>query len=291
MLDFIVNPKAGTIKGKKIKKVMSKLEERLHEKNVPYTIHKTNHKGHAKTLTEQLISAGATDIIAIGGDGTLHEIINGFHNFENCNLGLIPCGTGNDFAGILGLPKDPVEALDVILNNTPKYVDYLQLPSVRGINFVGTGLDAAVIERYEKLKRKTKFGYLLCLIKTVFSYNGVEFDIEVNGETKHFKSFIADVCNGDRYGGGIKICPVAKIDDGKIDFVAVNHLKGLGVILKHLLILKKGKILESSYATTIPTEKAKISCKDSSILNIDGELYENIPFEVEVVSNQLKMHR
>ncbi len=291
MLDFIVNPKAGTVKGKKLKKVLAKLEERLHEKNVPYTIHKTNYKGHAKTLTSNLITAGATDIIAIGGDGTLHEIINGFHNFENCNLGLIPCGTGNDFAATVGLPKDPVDALNVILLNQPKYTDYMQLPTARGMNVVGTGLDVSVLQRYEKLKKKTKFGYTMSLIRTVFGFKGVEFEVEVDGETKTFHSFISAVCNGDRYGGGIKICPIAKADDGQLNFVSVDHVQGLFAIIKEFLRLKKGKILESPRATAFPVNKIKVVSKGEPIVNIDGELYENIPYEVEVVSNQLKMHR
>ena len=291
MLDFIVNPKAGTIKGKKLKKVMRKLEERLIEKNVPYTIHKTNYKGHGKVLTENLITAGATDIIAIGGDGTLHEILNGFHSFDKCNLGLIPCGTGNDFAGICGLSKDPIEALEIILKNEPKFTDYMQLPTARGMNVAGTGLDVSVLQRYEKLKRKTKFAYTMCLIKTVFNFKGVEFDIEANGETKHFHSFIAGVCNGDRFGGGIKICPAAQLDDGKINFVGVNHVKGIFAIIKEFLMLKKGKILESPNATAIVSDKIKVITKDPAIVNLDGELYEGIPFEVEVVSNTLKMHR
>ena len=78
MLDFIINPIAGGKNGKKIKKVVLFIEDYLKTNNVDYRLHFTNHKGHAKTLTETLILEGATDIIVVGGDGTLHEVVNGF---------------------------------------------------------------------------------------------------------------------------------------------------------------------------------------------------------------------
>ena len=77
-------------------------------------------------LTQEIIKNGATDVVVMGGDGTLHEVINGFSDFGKVNLGLIPCGTGNDFACALKLPKDPVKALDLIIDGTPKYTDYFQ---------------------------------------------------------------------------------------------------------------------------------------------------------------------
>ena len=290
MLNFIVNPHAGTFKGKKLKKTLKKLESRLAERNVPYTIHKTNHKGHATTLTRNLIDNGATDIIAIGGDGTLHEILNGFHSFDKCNLGLIPCGTGNDFAGATNIPKDPEKALDLILDGEAKFTDYLQTPTARGINVIGAGLDVVVLERYEKLKKKTKFGYTMCLLKTLFGFKGITFDCEVGGETKTYNSFIAAIANGTRFGGGIKICPNAIYNDNKLNFVAVNFVKGFPII-GLLLKLKSGKILEDAGTTEISTDKIKITGESISKIQIDGELYPGDSLEVSVVSNQLKMYR
>lgn len=290
MLDFIVNPKAGTIKGKKLKKTLKKLEKHLCEKNIAYTIHKTNHKGHATTLTKNLIEHGATDIIAIGGDGTLHEIINGFHSFDKANLGLIPCGTGNDFARSCKLPRNPVDALDVILNSEPKFTDYMQLPTVRGMNVVGTGLDVDVLIRYEKLKRKTKFGYYWCLLRTLFGFKGVSFDAEVDGEKSSHDSFIAGVANGKCFGGGIQICPDADIEDGKLNFVSVKFVKGLKIV-GLLLKLNGGKILQDSRTTTSICDEVKVSNMEKITVNVDGELYPDIPFEVKVVHNQLKMYR
>ena len=125
MLNFVINPIAGGKRGKKMLKSIALIESRLIERNVPYSFHYSQKKGGATELTKELIASGATTIVAVGGDGTLHEVINGFSDFDRVALGIIPCGTGNDFANALNLPLDPVKAVDVILDNTPKFTDFM----------------------------------------------------------------------------------------------------------------------------------------------------------------------
>ncbi len=289
MLDFIINPTAGGKHGKKIKKVVGIITNILKEKSVDYRLHYTEYKGHAKVLTEKLISEKATDIIVVGGDGTLHEVVNGFTSFDT-NLGLVPCGTGNDFASALGISLCPEKALDVILNHTPKFVDFIQLPKVRGINIVGTGIDVDVLKRYEKLKRKNKFNYTTCLIKTLFSFDYTNFTAKIDDKEIAYRSFIACIANGNVYGGGIPICPVATPTDNKLNFVAVKSmpkLKIIGAFLK----LKKGKVLSLKQAEHFECQKVEIITDKPCTINVDGELYENMPFKVQIVSNKLKMYR
>ena len=176
VLDLIVNYTAGGKHGKKVKKTLSIVEARLKEKNIKYAVHHTEYKGHGTIITRELIKNGATSIVVLGGDGTLHEVINGFSNFDKVTLGLVPCGTGNDFATALKLPRDPLKAIDLIIDGTPKYTDFMQLPTVRGINVVGMGIDVDVLVRYSKLKRKNKFGYTWCLIKTLLKFDYAEFE-------------------------------------------------------------------------------------------------------------------
>lgn len=290
MLDFIVNPNAGSIKGAKLRKTLLKLETYLLKNHIDYAIHCTNHKNHAKELTADLIDRGATDIVGIGGDGTLHEIVNGFHDFDKCRLGMIPCGTGNDFAGAVGLPKNPLESLKLILKGEAKYTDFMQMPTVRGINIIGTGVDVDVLVRYEKLKRKTNLGYTNCLIKTLFNFDYTEFDAEINGKKKKYQSFIACVANGTRYGGGIRICPAANVSDGKLNFVAIDKMKR-SKIVNVFLKLKQGKILEVPATTMELSDHVAITTKEPCVVQVDGELYKDIPFDVTVVHNQLRMYR
>lgn len=290
MIDFIINPMAGGKNGKKMKKAVEIIKARLEEKNVEYSFHFTAKIGDAKTLTENLIKRGAKTIVAVGGDGTLHEIINGFSDFDKTALGIIPCGTGNDFAASLLIPKNVLDALELILNGTAKYVDFMQMPSVRGLNIIGMGVDVDVLRRYAALKKKTKFGYTLCLIKSLMHIKMTKFSAEMNGGKKDYVSFIACVANGHRYGGGIPICPVADSTDKKLDFVAIKEMHGLNVV-KAFLKLKKGKILAVKGTTHETMTEIKVNAAPPYTLQVDGELYENIPFDVKIISDTLRVYR
>ncbi len=291
MLDFIVNPTAGGKDGKKIKHALPKIEKRLVEKGVPYVIHMTKTPHHATALTDSLIKHGATDIIVVGGDGTLHEVINGFSEFDKVAMGIIPCGTGNDYAEALGLPLDPVEALDLIIDGEPKYADFMQMPTVRGLNIIGTGIDVDVLKRYAACKKKTKLQYTLCLIRSLFKFKMTDFSATLDGgESKKYRSFIACVANGKYYGGGIPICPVANAYDKKLDFVAVTELHGFKLI-SAFLKLKKGKILELPEAYHTRMKEVSILPEGRYTVNVDGELYDDIPFEVKIVSDSLRIYR
>ena len=290
MLDFIVNPSAGGHHGAKIKKALNLIQERLKERGIKYVIHFTDMPHHATELTTSLIRGGATDIIAVGGDGTLHEVINGFENFEKVNMGIIPCGTGNDFATAIGLPLDPVKALDIIIDGEAKYTDFMQMKGVRGLNIIGMGIDVDVLKKYRALKRKTKFQYTMCLIKTLFKFEYSDFDAEINSVKTHYRSFIAGVANGKMYGGGIPICPVADATDKELDFRAVKEINKLGLI-GAFLKLKKGKILTFPQTHHEKMKSIKIFTNKPVTINVDGELYDDIPFEIDIVSDKLKLYR
>ena len=111
-----------------------------------YKILHTDREGHAKEYAEQITSDGNVNtVVAMGGDGTLHEILNGFKDFENNSLGLIPLGTGNDFAASAGIPSDVRAAAEKIAFREPEYIDFIELSGgLRSINAVGMGLDVEV---------------------------------------------------------------------------------------------------------------------------------------------------
>ncbi|MEG9430526.1 MAG: diacylglycerol kinase family protein [Christensenellaceae bacterium] len=291
MLDFIVNPLAGGKNGKKTKLAVSLITEKLKNLNMDFNFHYTEYPKHAVTLAAELIKAGATDIIVVGGDGTLHEVLNGFSDFDRVSLGLIPCGTGNDFASAAGIPEAPEKALDIILTRKPQFTDFMQMPSVRGMNIIGMGIDVDVLRRYEKTKRKTKLTYTLCLIKSLFKFDYIDFEVETSdGKNENYRSIIAAVANGHRYGGGIEICPPAKPTDGKLDFVAMREMKKLKLI-GAFSKLKKGKVLTLPQAVHFNATEIEITPKGDYTVNVDGQLYDNIPFKVKIVTDVLRMYR
>ena len=289
MIKIILNPKSG---GGKVKKVFEKLKPILEEKKVEYVVYETEKEKQAIYLANELTKEGACDIVVIGGDGTLNEVVNGFSNFENCRLGLIPAGTGNDFATGANIPKDPVAALDLILNGEAKYTDYMQMDAgVRGINIIGTGIDVEILQRCKRSKiLKGKLQYLISLIISLFKFKNYKVTAKFNGKEKEYQALIACVGNGCMFGGGIRMCPKAQIDDNKLDFVVADGVKRRkipGAFIK----LMKGRILEQDFTRFENVERVEVYPEKKFIMNVDGELYEDLEFKVSIVKNKLMMYR
>ena len=287
MLDIIFNPVAH--KGKSLQALQT-VERILTEKGIPYRVHTTTRAGDGKTLTEAAIANGATDIIAMGGDGTISEVINGFSNFERVNLGIIPCGTGNDFVVSLGVSEDPEEALRHILEGTPSYIDFYELPFGRGINVTGAGLDVDVLRRYNAKKKRNKGTYVRSLLEAVVHHKPYHFTVEMNGKTQTHDCFIVAVGNGACFGGGIYMCPEAKIDDGKLDVVIVKDVKKIGIPGAFIKLMSK-KILQFKKTIFERAEEIHVTSDKPIIVNVDGEIYENQDFHVKIVHDKLRVYR
>ena len=201
MIDLIINPHAS--RGKARKKA-AKVVKILEEKTVEFTAHYTTRAKEAIEIAKKLSDEGATDIIALGGDGTVNEVLNGI-NPETVRLGIIPTGTGNDFVSAAKIPTDVKKAVDIILNGDAKSTDYMVCGGIRGINAIGTGIDVDVSKRYAKAKVfKGKIAYVFALISSLIHFQFYKFKV-VKGEEKEDKTaLIACVGNGFRIGGGIK---------------------------------------------------------------------------------------
>lgn len=290
MLHFIYNPIAG--KGR-TRRVREALESRLSAAKAAYAFHET--KGHrsATDIVRKLTGGGeeTVDIVSMGGDGTLHEVLNGMADPGRVRLGIIPCGSGNDFAAVAGIPSAPDGALDLLLNGEAKFTDYMECSGVRGINAIGTGIDVDILRRYNGMKLlKGSAAYLASLIITLFSYKPKRFSEVVGDERRLHRAFIACAGNGQRIGGGISICPEAVLDDGLLDIVIVDDISAPAIPAAFMKLMKR-KILEHPKTTFRQADSLRIEPEAPMPVQIDGEIYENLPFDVRVVSNRLRVYR
>jgi len=136
VLNFIYNPTAGKGKAQRFR---ASIEKRLEAEGVAYRFWETCDVHDATAIARQLTEGGECDIIAMGGDGTVNEVLNGLTDPGKVNLGIVPCGSGNDFAAAIGIPDTPEGALDVLLHAEPKYTDYMDCSGVRGLNIDTAG--------------------------------------------------------------------------------------------------------------------------------------------------------
>ncbi len=287
MYHLILNPVAGK---KRALKNLAIVERILGERKIPYEAHKTCAVHDGTFIAKRLTEAGERDIIVLGGDGTLHEVLGGLDNPSECRLGLVPSGTGNDFAGKLGIPLDAEKALALIIDGEAKPTDYLEVGGVRCMNVGGMGMDVDVLERCKRGKLKGKIKYLMSLIRSLFAFKGIPVLIESEGREEKHDALIAAACNGSQFGGGISICPAAEVDDGKIDVVVVDCIGGKMKIIKAFLQLMKGRILQYPLTTHFLCDRVRFTPDTPCTAQLDGELYVDLDFDVRVCHG-LKFYR
>lgn len=287
MFHIILNPVAGK---KKAQNNFCAVEKVLKERGIPYEAHQSKAIGDAKRIAEELTKNGATDLIVLGGDGTLHEVLNGLLDPSVCRLGLIPSGTGNDFAGKIGMPMDAEQAILKILESEARPTDYLQVGDIRCMNVAGLGIDVDVLERCHRGKMKGKPKYVLSLLCSLLCFKGYKVTVEVNGETFTRQTLLAAACNGAQLGGGIPICPVAEVDDGKLDVIVVDCLGGIFKIIRAFMFLMKGGILEYPAAKHYVCERVRFTCEDTDASQSDGEVYKGVELDIQIRTG-LKFYR
>ena len=263
-----------------------------------YEFHYTEYSGHARKIAEELTAGGErTMLIAMGGDGTLHEVLNGIKDPSLCKLGVIPVGSGNDFAAAIGIPERDVKyAAQVIAFRSPVFIDYIETSmGLRSINAVGCGMDVDVLKRAYAARRNGKSKYIYGFFKSLFRYKARNFSVEVDdGERKYYKGLLACLGNGKQIGGGIRLFPEARVDDGLMDFMIVDYLS----VFKTFIAFAKlflGKLKDIKEVTFVRCKKAVIypeTDKEKFTIQAEGELYdiENECVTAEVVSGKLRFY-
>lgn len=261
------------------------------EKEVEF--HFTDHAGHATEIVKELTGGGKyADLIAMGGDGTLHEVLNGIVNVENCTLGLIPVGTGNDFADSNGIPSNPVAAAEKIIFRAPSPIDFIQLKSgLRSINAVGTGIDVEVLKIAYSSKNKKKNKYFSAFLKAVRGYKYTRFRVSWDGgEEKSYNGMIVCLANGTTFGGGIKLFPTAQINDGFMDLIIVDYISRFRTVIAFLKLIT-GRAHKIKEATYVKCKSVKfIPENDVPTIQAEGEMYDGVPLEADIVEGKLRFY-
>lgn len=293
MYHIITNPISGRKKNnyKKIKAVFDYLDEN----NIEYRLYESQYYRHPVELARLITTENESgDLIVIGGDGTFNEVLNGISDFSKWNVGLIPSGSGNDFASIIGLSKKtPVESLKKILKKEVKPVDYIKVNDSVCVNVLGTGIDVDVLNNFEKHKKlKGSFRYFYSLLESLFHLRWYEFDVSIDdGPFEHKKGLIVALCNGQNIGGGIPVCPMACPSDKKLNFIYVSEFKKI-TILGKLLKLMSGNISKIKETQHIICKKAVFRNKENLVLQIDGNITrEYNEYRCEIVENGINMYR
>ncbi len=297
----VLNPAAGRgAAGRR----RGEIEAALRGTGVPFTIQQTHARGGATELAWQAIEGGAHTVVAVGGDGTINEVVNGIKGAETttkrrARLAIIPLGTGSDF----------IKALDGMLANdiaggvqraTAGRVRPLDLGLVRVnddapryfINAVGAGFDAQVAAESIKIHNLTGFAvYLLSIARALRSYRTDTMTVEYEQQRVSRRLMFANVGNGRCQAAGLWMTPDALLDDGLLDLCLVDNLR-LDQIVRYLPLLMRGKHTMLPVVTMGRTAKLTITPRTPVPVQADGEVIseharhvviENVPRAIDLL--------
>ena len=283
---FIINPTAGRNKGEKIYK---ELEDILTKYSYQTNLFRTQKPLHATELASSL-KEECDVIVAVGGDGTIHEVANGIIG-SNCKLGIIPVGTGNDFVKILNIPFNLIDALNLILNARTRMIDVGNVNGKYFINGLGIGFDAWVVKKSFSVKKlRGNLVYLYSVLTTLFSYKSTHLIIEMNDLQFDNEYFMLTVGNGPALGGGFRLTPNARIDDQLFDLCLINTMS-INQILINLLKVYSGNHIHHPRVETYQTKKLLVKSDIPFAAHVDGEIlgFEITNLDISIVPNALEV--
>lgn len=244
MYYFIINPNSRSGQGAATWNIV---EKELRLRSVRYKAFYTRYVGHAKKLSAKISSKNPKScIIAIGGDGTINEVLNGIQDLSKVSFGCIPTGSGNDFARSMGISCDPVKALHGILEDTEGVfadIGYLTVHGKKkrfGVS-CGIGFDASICHEalsspVKKILNRMGLGkltYIFIAVKQFLLCTPSEMELTLDsGRSYHFsKAYYAAVMNQPYEGGGILMCPNASFKDHALDLCVVADISKLRFLL------------------------------------------------------------
>ncbi len=283
----IVNPKAGSVKD--LEGLLKQLE-RLESTN----IHVTSAPGAAEKFARDMARDGCAEIIAAGGDGTLNEVVNGIaERMDQVRVGLIPLGTGNDFARCLELPNEVEANIDIVISGGTTALDVVRAQSDYPryfLNVSAGGFSGLVDEKLTPELKKTwgPLAYVRSAAAALPELRAYRTTVELDeGDVHDVDLYNVVIANGRFVAGGLPIAPEANPADGLLDVVLIAARPAAEMALLAAQILM-GKHLHSDAITVHRTTKVAVRSKPGMWFNVDGELVGNEPIVFEVMPRALQ---
>tara|TARA_X000001036_G_scaffold436202_1_gene478890 strand:+ start:189 stop:1079 length:891 start_codon:yes stop_codon:yes gene_type:complete len=287
-----VNPHGGTKKGPLI---LEKIQPLFASANMELQVIETTFAGHAQALANQLSFNEISGFIGIGGDGTLHEIINGMlsrTDKKKIPIGIIPGGSGNSYMHDLQL-TDPIEAAKAIINGKTKALDTAMI-TVNHItkyanNMIGWGLVTDVGVKAEEFRWLGTNRYTILSVLEVLKHKKRPAILIADGKKIEDDFTFIIACNSMHVGKGMKMAPKAKLDDGLIDLIIIKAGASRTRLLKVLPKLFDGSHINEPEVSYLQVENFELIPPSDDKLNIDGEIIGKTPVKVQMIPNAFDM--
>ena len=256
----------------------------------------TVYPSHATELARQAGEQGYDLVVAVGGDGTVHEVINGLMQIpaeKRPVLAVVPVGSGNDFAHAIGIPTDPFEALKLALYGKPASIDIGLLKGADGRqefvdNTFGIGFDAVTTIRSHTLPVLRGFlMYLVAVIQTIMlNFDQPSLKVETDQETWEGPTVMFVMCNGPREGGGFLVAPEARPDDGIFQYASIGKVSRL-MMFRLIPEVMKGTHGRFKQVRMGSFHKMSLVSDRPLYIHTDGEIFSGFGTDVRQVSFEI----
>jgi YegS/Rv2252/BmrU family lipid kinase len=256
----------------------------------------TVYPGHATELARQAAEAGYELVVSMGGDGTVHEVVNGLMQVpaeRRPRLGIVPLGSGNDFSHAVGVDPNPVSALQQIFTGKPRLIDIGKLTNPQGRveywdNTLGIGFDATVTIRSRRFTYLRGFlVYFLAVLQTILlNHDAPRMHITTDQEQWDGELLMLTLCNGGREGGGFMVAPHAKPDDGIHEYVAI------GRVSRPMMIRLLPEVMKGTHGRFKQVRMGKFTRLDmhadsALTIHIDGEIYAGFGMDLRQINIEI----
>lgn len=273
---------------------------------IAYTVYYSDYPGHIMELAERCATSGSRYLIAVGGDGTIYEVINGLMKTprairDKVTMGIIPAGTGNDFVRSLSIDKEIIKLRLAIEHEHIKHIDlgyasflgHNHTPQERYfINIADIGLGGVVAQKLLHSRRLfgAKFTYLKSIISTLLTFENTNIHCVADGFTYQGKIKNLVIANGRYFGGGLGIAPNAKLDDGLFDLVLLKNI-GIWDLIRYQAILRKNMMIQHAEVAYHQASELSVDTVDKPALPIemDGEFIGYTPVTFKLLTKQLNI--
>jgi diacylglycerol kinase (ATP) len=283
---LIANPRAGGGRGSRHASVATKA---LHDAQIPCRLLHPSSAADTTRAAQEAVAAGAAAVVACGGDGTVHAVLQGVFGSE-VPLGIVAGGSGDDVAADLGFVTSTPEAIAAhlvaaIRSGVERRVDVAVATTADGtrrcfLGVMSTGFDSSVNERANAMSRLGGQRYNVAIVRELASFRPAQYEVEIDDARLSGPGMLVSVGNGSRYGGGMRVCPGARTDDGLLDITWLGAVSK-ATFLRVFPSVFSGRHVTHPAVTTHQGRTLRIAAA-GQVAWADGERIGPLPVEVEV---------
>ncbi|TCC02467.1 diacylglycerol/lipid kinase family protein [Kribbella soli] len=280
---LVVNPTSGRGRGARIAPAV---RERLAAAGLTVDVHTTTCAEDVGRIAAEVVASGADAVALIGGDGTIHLGAQVLAN-SGMPFGVIPAGTGNDFARGLGVPlNDPAAAADLVVAGRTRTIDLAVAKDEFITTVVAGGFDSLVNKRANAMSwPKGNARYTVATLVELRTFKPLEYVVTVDGEVIETKAMLVAVGTGPTYGGGLQICAGAELDDGQLDVTIIQPVSRL-TLLQMFPKLSKGTHVGHPAVRTLRGSSVRIESPGITAYG-DGEVLGPLPVDIGIAPGAL----